>query len=63
MEKRKREATQSCLFMTPWTVARQALPSMGILQARVLEWVAISFSIKKGEKDPSVFSSKICLLY
>ena len=30
--------------MTPWTVAHQAPPSMGILQARVLEWVAISFS-------------------
>ena len=32
------------LFVTPWTVARQASLSMGILQARVLEWVAISFS-------------------
>ena len=32
------------LFATPWTVAHQAPPSMGILQARVLEWVAISFS-------------------
>ena len=27
------------LFVTPWTVARQALLSMGILQARTLEWV------------------------
>ena len=27
--------------MTPWTVARQALLSMGILQARILERVAI----------------------
>ena len=26
--------------MTPWTVARQATPSMGIIQARILEWVA-----------------------
>ena len=37
------------LFATPWTVAYQAPPSMGfslhgILQARILEWVAISFS-------------------
>ena len=32
------------LFATPWTVARQAPPSVGILQARILEWVAISFS-------------------
>ena len=31
------------LFATPWTVAYQASPS-GIFQARVLEWVAISFS-------------------
>ena len=32
------------LFVTPWTVARQAPLSMGILQARILDWVAISFS-------------------
>ena len=31
------------LFAAPWTVARQAPFSMGILQARILEWVAISF--------------------
>ena len=31
------------LFATPWTVARQAPPSMGILQARILEWVAMPF--------------------
>ena len=28
-------------FATPWTVALQAPPSMGILQARILEWVAM----------------------
>ena len=28
-------------FVTPWTVARQAPLPMGILQARILEWVAI----------------------
>ena len=32
------------LFVTPWTVAYQAPPVHGILQARILEWVAISFS-------------------
>ena len=32
------------LFATPWTVARWVPPSMGIFQARILEWVAISFS-------------------
>ena len=29
------------LFATTWTVAHQAPLSMGILQARILEWVAI----------------------
>ena len=29
------------LFMTLWTVAFQAPLSMGILQARILEWVAM----------------------
>ena len=32
------------LFVTPWTVAYQDPPSMRFFQARVLEWVAISFS-------------------
>ena len=30
--------------MTLWTVAHQAPLTMGILQARILEWVAISYS-------------------
>ena len=32
------------LFATPWTIAYQAPVVHGIFQARVLEWVAISFS-------------------
>ena len=38
--------TQSCptLFVTLWTVAHQAPLSMGILQARILEWVAMPSS-------------------
>ena len=32
------------LFVTPWTIACQAPLSMGILQTRILEWVAIPFS-------------------
>ena len=32
------------LCATPWVVACQAPLSMGILQARILEWVAVSFS-------------------
>ena len=32
------------LFVTPWTIARQAPLSTGILQARTLEWVAVPSS-------------------
>ena len=32
------------LFATPWTLAHQAPLSMGILQARILEWVDVSSS-------------------
>ena len=32
------------LFVTPWTVSHHTPPLHGILQVRVLEWVAISFS-------------------
>ena len=32
------------LFAHPWTVACQTPLCMGILQARILEWVAISYS-------------------
>ena len=35
------------LFVTPWAVACQALLSIWILQARILEWVAIYFSIQE----------------
>ena len=38
------------LFGTPQTVAHQAPLSMRILQARILEWVAISFS--RGSSQP-----------
>ena len=31
----------SASFVTPWTVALQAPLSMGILQARILEWIAM----------------------
>ena len=33
------------LLATPWTAAHQAPPIHGIFQARVLEWVAIAFSV------------------
>ena len=38
------------LFATPWTVAYEAPVLHGILQARILEWVAISFS--RGSSKP-----------
>ena len=31
-------------FMTPWTVAPPGSSVHGILQARILEWIAIPFS-------------------
>ena len=38
-------AAQSCLTLwTPWTVACRAPQSIGILQAGILQWVAIFFS-------------------
>ena len=40
------------LFATPWTVARQTPLSVGILQARILEWVTMSSS--RGSSDPGV---------
>ena len=41
----------SCLlFATLWTVAHQAPLSMGILQARMLEWVAMPSS--RGSSPP-----------
>ena len=40
------------LFATPWTVACQAPLSMGILQAKILEWVAMPSS--KGSPQPGI---------
>ena len=38
------------LFVTPWTIARQVPLSMGIIQTRILECIAIPFS--KGSSQP-----------
>ena len=43
-EKKVKWLSHVQLFVTPWTIACQAPLSMGILQARILDWVAISFS-------------------
>ena len=42
--------SQSCLFATPWTIAHEAPLSVGILQARILEWIAIPIS--RGSSQP-----------
>ena len=38
------------LFATPWTDSPPGFSIHGILQARILEWVAISFS--RGSSQP-----------
>ena len=43
------------LFLNPWTVARQAPLSIGILGARILEWVVMSFS--RGSSWPRHWTS------
>ena len=45
------------LFATPWTRAYEAPPSMGFFQARVLEWIAISFS--RGSSQPRAKESPV----
>ena len=46
------------LFETPWIVALQSPLSMKIPQARILEWVAISFS-----RGSSQFRDQTCISY
>ena len=45
--------------MTPWTVAYQAPLSMGILQARILEWVAMPSS--RGSSQPRGRTQVSCI--
>ena len=42
------------LFVTPWTVAHLAPLPVGILQARIREWVAMPFS--RGSSQPIIIS-------
>ena len=50
------------LFATLWTVAHQAPLSMWILQARIPEWVAISFSRRSSQsKDQTQVSLSLSL--
>ena len=45
--------------VTPWTVARQAPLSMGIFQARILEWVAMPSS--RGSYQPRDLTQVSCI--
>ena len=47
------------LFAPLWTVARQTALSMGILQARTLEWVALPFS--RGSAWPRDWTQVSCI--
>ena len=46
--------------MTPWTVAHQAPLAVQILQARILEWVAMPSS--RGSSDPEIEARSPLLL-
>ena len=43
-ERKGKSPSRIQLFVTPWTVALPGSSIHGIFQARILEWVAISFS-------------------
>ena len=50
------------LFVTPWTVARQGFSVHGILQARILERVAILFSRRSSQpRDQTQVSCVSCI--
>ena len=47
------------LFATLWTIAHQASLSMGIFQAKIMEWVAISSS--RGSSPPRDWIHVSCI--
>ena len=49
------------LFATLWTIALQALLTMGFSKARILEWAAMPFSM--GLPDPGIKPIFLCLQY
>ena len=51
--------SQVWLFAAPWTIACQASLSMGILQARILQWVALGDLPNLGIQPRSPHSSRI----
>ena len=51
-----------CLFVTPWSVARQAPLLMGCFQTRILEWVAPSSSRESSHPRDQTCESCICCI-
>ena len=49
-------------FVTQWTTARQAPLSMGTLQARILEWVAMHFSRGSSQPRDQTQVSYVCCI-
>ena len=47
------------LFVAPWAVAHQAPLSMGVLQASILEWVAMPSS--RGSSQPTDWTQASCI--
>ena len=45
--------------MIPWTAALQVPLSKGVLQARILEWVAIPYSLDPGIETTSLGASAL----
>ena len=50
------------LFETLWTIALQAVLSMGILQAGILEWVVMPFSRGSSQSREEPDTLNLCLL-
>ena len=51
-------------FEIPWNAARQAPLSIGILQAKVLEWVALPFSRRSSQpRDQTQVSCIACRFF
>ena len=54
-----RRSVTSDPFATPWTIAHQAPLSIGILQARIVEWVAMPSS--RGSSQPRDWTQVSCI--
>ena len=57
------KSLQSCLTATPWTVSPPSSSVHGILQAKILEWVAMPSSSRGSSppRDPTCVSCVSCI--